>query len=66
MHNINLVDLSMKFTTSRLSSSHIIGVAILSSKLLNKLSITRLIEDVLFVCVCEREREREGLDKGVP
>ena len=34
---ISLVDLSMKFTTSCFSSSHIIGVAILSSELLNRI-----------------------------
>ena len=31
-----------------------------------KFTTSYLIEDVLFVCMREREREREGPDKGVP
>ena len=40
---ISLVDLSMKFTTSCLSSSYIIRVAILSSKLLNRIIHNKII-----------------------
>ena len=54
---ISLVDLNMKFTTSCLSSSHIIGVAIWSSKLLNRI-IHNKINYGCTICVWERERER--------
>ena len=51
---ISLVDLSMKFTTSCLSSSYIIRVAILSSKLLNRIIHNKII----YSCtICVRERE---------
>ena len=57
----------MKFATSRLSSSHIIGVAILGSKLLNRI-IHNKINYSRTICVCmrETEREREEPDGGVP
>ena len=57
---ISLVDLSMIFTTSCLSSSHIIGVAIWSSKLLNRI-IHNKINYGCTICVWERERLLMGV-----
>ena len=58
-----MVDPSMIFT-SCLSFSHIIGVAILSLKSLNRIIHNR-INYSCTICVWERERERERILLGV-